>query len=73
MWGCYIKCEKKNKGTTECDKSTITYDVFVLHNVRIVSSNVRKNKGITECDKSTVTCDVGTAQCEDNTIKCEKK
>ena len=22
-----IKCEKKNKGTTECDKSTITCDV----------------------------------------------
>ena len=27
MWGCTIKCEKKNKGTTECDISTITYDV----------------------------------------------
>ena len=22
-----IKCEKKNKWTTECDKSTVTYDV----------------------------------------------
>ena len=22
-----IKCEKKNKGTTECDKSTVTCDV----------------------------------------------
>ena len=21
------KCEKKNKGTIECDKSTVTYDV----------------------------------------------
>ena len=23
--------------------------------------------------KSTITCDVGSAQCEDDTIKCEKK
>ena len=23
--------------------------------------------------KSTITCDVGVAQCEDDTIKCEKK
>ena len=23
--------------------------------------------------QNTVTCDVGTAQCEDDTIKCEKK
>ena len=47
--------------------------MLVLHNVRIVPSNVRKNKGTTECDKSTITYDIGTAQCEDDTIKCEKK
>ena len=36
---------KKNKGTTECDKSTM----------RTIPSNVRKkNKGTTECDKSTM-------------------
>ena len=23
--------------------------------------------------KRTVTCDIGTAQCEDGTVKCEKK
>ena len=23
--------------------------------------------------KRTITCDVGTAQCEDETVKCEKK
>ena len=39
----------------------------------MVPSNVRKNKEITECDKIIVTCDVGIAQCEDCTIKCEKK
>ena len=33
----------------------------------------KKNKGTTECDKITITYDVGTAQCEDETVKCEKK
>ena len=47
--------------------------MLILHNVRMIPSNVRKNKGITECDKITVTCDVGIAQYEDGTIKCEKK
>ena len=32
-----------------------------------------KNKGSTECDKRTVTYDIGTAQCENGTVKCEKK
>ena len=47
--------------------------MLVLHNVRMVPSNVRKNKETTVCDKSIVTYDVGTAQCEDGIIKCEKK
>ena len=34
---------------------------------------MRKNKATTECDKRIVTCDVGTAQCEDRTIKYDKK
>ena len=33
----------------------------------------KKNKRTTEYDKSTITCNIGTAQCENNTIKCEKK
>ena len=48
--------------------------MLVLHNVRMVQSNMRKKiKGTTKCDKSTVTFDIGTAQCENVTIKCEKK
>ena len=48
--------------------------MLVLHNVRIIPSNVRKKvKGTTECDKSTVTYDVDTAQCKGGIIKCEKK
>ena len=33
----------------------------------------KKNNGTTECDKSTIIRDIGIAQCEDSTIKCEKK
>ena len=32
-----------------------------------------KSKGTTECEKITITCNVGTAQCENEIIKCEKK
>ena len=32
-----------------------------------------KSKGTAKCDKRIVTSDVGTAQCEDENIKCEKK
>ena len=34
---------------------------------------MKKNKGITKCDKSTATYNTGTAQCDDGTVKCEKK
>ena len=33
----------------------------------------KKEKETTKRDKKIVTCDVGTAQCKDRTIKCEKK
>ena len=37
-------------------------------------SNVKKkSEGTTKCEKKIVTCDVGTAQCADKTVKCEKK
>ena len=48
--------------------------MLVLHNVRMVPLNVRKkNKRTTERDKISVTYDIGTAQCKDEIIKCEKK
>ena len=31
----------------------------------------KNNKETIEFDKSKVTCDIGTAQCEDEIIKCE--
>ena len=52
---------KKSKGTTKCEKKNC--------HMRIKPSSVRKNKGTTQCDKRTVTCEVGTAQCEDGTVK----
>ena len=35
--------------------------------------NVKKNKRITKYNKSTIKCDIRTSQCEDGTIKYEKK
>ena len=31
-----------------------------------------KNKGTTKYEKRNVTCDIRTAQCQDETVKCEK-
>ena len=73
MWGCTIKCEKKNKGTTECDKCIITYDAGTAQCEDGTIECEKKNKRTTKCDKSTVTCDVSTMQCEVGTIKCEEK
>ena len=33
----------------------------------------KKKKGTTECDKRIVTCNDGTAQYDDEIVKCEKK
>ena len=42
--------------------------------MRIEPSNIKKkSKEITKYKKRTVTCDIGIAQCEDRTVKCEKK
>ena len=50
---------KKNKGTTEYDKSTVTCDVGIAQ-CEDGTIKCEKNKETTECDKSTVTCDVRT-------------
>ena len=52
----------------------LSHVMLKLHNVRMEPSNVRKkSKGTTKYEKKTVTRDVGIAQCEDRTIKYEKK
>ena len=47
--------------------------MLVLPNVTIEPSNVRKKKGTTKFDKRIITYDVRTTQCEDGTVKYEKK
>ena len=68
----YRQFEKKNKGTTKCDKSTITCDVSIAQCEDGTIKCEKKNKKTIECDKSIVTCDVGIIQCEDGTIKYGK-
>ena len=52
----------------------LSYVMLKPHNVRMELSNVRKkSKGTTICVKIIVTCDIGTAQCDDKIVKCEKK
>ena len=54
-----IKCEKKIREPLNMTK-VLSHVMFVLHNMKIIPSNVRKkNKETTECDKSTITYDVG--------------
>ena len=64
---------EKSKGTTKCDKRTVTCDVGITQYDDETVKCEKQNKGTTEYDKKTVICDVGTAQCEDGTVKCEKK
>ena len=52
--------KKKNKGTIECDKSTVTYVVGTIQCDNKTVKYEEKNKGTIECDKSTIIYDVGT-------------
>ena len=55
-------------------RKELSYMMLEPHNMRMKPSNVRKkSKGITKCEKKTVSCDVGTAQCENEIVKYEKK
>ena len=71
-WNCQM-WEKKKRGTTECDKRTITYDVGTTQCKNETVKCEEKSKRTTKYEKRTVTCDVGIAQCEDGTVKSEKK
>ena len=66
-----LNVRKKNELTNVT--KVMSNVMLELHNVRMKPLNVRKNKETTEFDKRTVTYDVGIAQCEDETVKCEKK
>ena len=68
IWDRIVKCEKKSKGTTKCDKTTFTCDIGTIQYNDGTVKCEKKNKGTIKCEKRTVTCDVGTAQCEDGTV-----
>ena len=51
---------RKNTGTRECDKSTVTCDIEPAQ-YEDGTIKFEKNKGTMECDKSTITCDVEPA------------
>ena len=51
---------KKNKGTTKCDKKTITCNVGITQCENRIVKYEKKNKRTIKCDKRTITCDVGT-------------
>ena len=55
-----VKCEKKNKGTIGCDKSTVTYDVDTTQcNDVTIKCKEKKKGGTIKCDKSIVIYAVG--------------
>ena len=75
------KYDKKTVTCDTCDKRIVTCNknrtdaMLVLLNIIMEPSNLRKkiNKGTTIYDKRIVKCDIGTTQCEDGTVKYEKK
>ena len=66
---------RKNKRTTECDKSIVICEVGTAQceDCNIKCEEKKKEKGTTKYDKNIVTWDIDTAQYEDGTIKREKK
>ena len=52
---------KKNKGTTKCDKRTVTSNVGTAQYEDGTVKYKKKNKETIKCDKRIITCDVGTA------------
>ena len=77
-WNCAMcgwnhQMWEKIKGTTKCEKITVTYDVGTAQCEDGINKCEKKSKGTTKCEKKIVTCNVGTAQCDDGITKCEKK
>ena len=64
---------EKSKGTTKCNKITVTCDIRIAQYEAVTVKCEKKNKETTKCEKRTIICDVRIAKCEDETVKCEKK
>ena len=64
---------EKSKGTTKCEKRTVTCNVGIAQCEDETVNEKKKNKGTTECVKRTVTYDVETTQCKDEMSNVRKK
>ena len=47
-----LNVRKKNKRTTECDKSSVTYDIGTAQCEDEIIKYEKKNNGTTKCDKN---------------------
>ena len=63
LYNMRMKCQmwEKSKGTTKCEKKTVTCDVETAQFGDGTVKCEKKSKGTTKCGKRTVTCDVRTA------------
>ena len=52
---------EKSKGTTKCEKITVTCDVGTAQYEDRTIKCEKKSKWTIKCEKRTVTCDIGTA------------
>ena len=57
MWWWKHQMWEKSKGTTKCEKRTITCDVGITQYEDGTVKCEKKNKGTTQCNKRTITCD----------------
>ena len=64
---------KKNKGTTKCDKSTVTFNVGIAQFEDDAIKCEGKKKSTTKCGKSIVKCDASTTQCYNGSSNVKKK
>ena len=55
-------------------RKKLSHVILESHNMRMKSSNVRKKvRESPNVRKKIVICDIGTTQCDDGTVKYEKK
>ena len=73
MWGWNRQILEKKIREPPNVRKELTHVMLELHNVRMNRQMWEKSKGTTKCEKRTITFDVGTAQCEDEIVKCDKK
>ena len=61
MWQWNHQMWEKSKGTSKCEKITVTYDVGTAQCKDETVKYEKKSKGTTKCEKRIVTHNIGTA------------